>query len=80
MRRFDKVDVLEPSEKTTMEILMGSIPRIEKQTGIKFKYTNYIQNLLIEQIVSATSEYKRNKKATAAKTSFMVISALNKSD
>ena len=59
LRRFDKVDVLEPSEKTTMEILMGSIPRIEKQTGIKFKYTNYIQNLLIEQIVSATSEYKR---------------------
>ena len=59
LRRFDKVDVLEPSEKTTMEILMGSIPRIERQTGIKFKYTNYIQNLLIEQIVSATSEYKR---------------------
>ncbi len=59
LRRFDKVDVLEPDEKTTMQILMGSIPRIEKQTGIKFKYTNYIQNLLIESIVSATSEYKR---------------------
>ena len=28
----------------------------------------------------STSEYKRNKKVTAAKTSFMVISALNKSD
>ena len=59
LRRFDKVDVLEPSEKTTLEILMGSLPRIEKQTGIKFKYTNYIQNLLLESIVSATSEYKR---------------------
>ena len=42
-----------------MEILMGSIPRIEKETGIKFKYNNYIQNFLIEAIVSATSEYKR---------------------
>lgn len=59
LRRFDKVDVLEPDQKTTMQILMGSIPRIEKSTGIKFKYTNYIQNLLIEAIVSATSEYKR---------------------
>lgn len=59
LRRFDKVDVLEPNEKTTVEILMGSIARIEKQTGIKFKYTNYIQNLLLEAIVSATSEYKR---------------------
>lgn len=59
LRRFDKVDVLEPNEKTTMEILMGSLPRIEKKTGIKFKYTNYIQNLLLESIVSATSEYKR---------------------
>ena len=38
---------------------MGSIPRIEKTTGIKFKYTNYIKNWLIEAIVDATSEYKR---------------------
>lgn len=59
LRRFDKVDVLEPDHKTTMQILMGSLPRIEKSTGIKFKYTNYIQNLLIDAIVSATSEYKR---------------------
>ena len=59
LRRFDKVDVLEPDQKTTMEILMGTLPKIEKKTGIKFKYTNYIQNLLIEAIVSATSQYKR---------------------
>lgn len=59
LRRFDKVDVLEPDHKTTVQILMGSLPRIEKQTGIKFKYTNYIQNLLLEAIVTATSEYKR---------------------
>ena len=39
--------------------MLGSLPRIEKQTGIKFKYTNYIQNLLLEAIVTATSEYKR---------------------
>lgn len=59
LRRFDRVDVLEPTPEVTMQILMGSIPRIEKKTNIKFKYTNYIQNWLIEAIVSATSEYKR---------------------
>lgn len=59
LRRFEKIDVLEPDQETTVQILMGSLPRIENQTGIKFKYTNYVQNMLLEAIVSATSEYKR---------------------
>lgn len=59
LRRFEKIDVLEPDQATTVEILMGSLPRIEAQTGVKFKYYNYIQNMLLESIVSATSEYKR---------------------
>lgn len=59
LRRFEKIDVLEPDEVTTVKILMGSLPRIEAQTGIKFKYNNYIQNMLLESIVSATSEFKR---------------------
>ena len=59
LRRFEKIDVLEPDEKTTVEILMGSLPKIEAQTGIKLKYNNYIENMLLESIVSATSEYKR---------------------
>lgn len=59
LRRFEKIDVLEPDENTTVRILMGSLPRIEAQTGVKFKYNNYIQNMLLESIVSATSEFKR---------------------
>jgi len=59
LRRFEKIDVLEPDEATTVKILMGSLPRIEAQTGIKFKYNNYVQNMLLESIVSATSEFKR---------------------
>lgn len=59
LRRFEKIDVLEPDEPTTVKILMGSLPRIEAQTGIKFKYNNYVQNMLLESIVSATSEFKR---------------------
>lgn len=59
LRRFDRIDVAEPDERTTVKILMGSLPRIEAQTGIKFKYNDYVTQLLIESIVSATSEYKR---------------------
>ena len=59
LRRFDRIDVLEPDQPTTVKILMGSIPRIEAKTGIKFKYNNYITELLVTAIVSATSEYKR---------------------
>lgn len=59
LRRFEKIDVLEPDEKTTADILMGSLPKIEKQTSIKFKYNDYVARQLIESIVSATSEFKR---------------------
>ncbi len=59
LRRFDRIDVLEPDHATTVKILMGSLPKIEKQTGIKFKYNDYVTRMLIESIVSATSEYKR---------------------
>ena len=59
LRRFDRIDVLEPDEETTLQILFESLPRIEHQTGIHFKYNDYMVKLLIESIVSATSEYKR---------------------
>jgi len=59
LRRFEKIDVLEPDEKTTVQILTKSLRRIEKQTGIKFKYNDYVAEKLIESIVSATSEFKR---------------------
>ena len=59
LRRFEKVDVLEPDEATTTKILMGSIPKMEKQTGVKIKYNDYVTELLVRAIVSATSEFKR---------------------
>lgn len=59
LRRFERIDVLEPSEATTVEILFRSLPKIEKSTGIKFKYNDYVTKMLLESIVSATSEYKR---------------------
>ncbi len=59
LRRFERIDVLEPDEATTVEILIGSLPKIEAKTGIKFKYNDYVTRLLIERIVKATSEFKR---------------------
>lgn len=59
LRRFERIDVLEPDIPTTIQILMGSLPKIEKQTGVKFKYNSYVTQLLVESIVNATTEFKR---------------------
>lgn len=59
LRRFEKIEVTEPDEKTTVQILMGTLPKIEKQTGCKFGYNEYVTKMLVTAIVSATSEYKR---------------------
>lgn len=59
LRRFDRVDVREQDIPTTIEVLMQSLPKIEYQTGIKFKYNEYVTRLLVESIVEATSEFKR---------------------
>lgn len=59
LRRFERIDVLEPDQPTTVKILMGSLPRIEQQTGVKFKYNEYVSEKLVTSIVEATSEFKR---------------------
>jgi ATP-dependent Clp protease ATP-binding subunit ClpA len=59
LRRFEKIVVEEPDEAITVQILLGTLPKIERQTGIKFRYNNYVAGMLIESIVSATTEFKR---------------------
>lgn len=59
LRRFERIDVAEPNEATTVEILFRSLPKIVASTGIRFKYNEYVTRMLLESIVSATSEYKR---------------------
>ena len=59
LRRFEKIDVQEPDAKTTVKILMGSYPRIEKQTGVKLAYSQFVIEKLMTFIVNMTSEYKR---------------------
>ena len=59
LRRFDRVDVEEPDKAATIQILLGTIPRIEHKTGIKMVNNSFLRNLLMESIVDATSTYKR---------------------
>ena len=59
VRRFQKVELNEPTRDENIEILMGTLPKIEKRTGAKMKYTSFIQRRMMEFITDITSEYKR---------------------
>ena len=59
VRRFQKVEVEEPDREHTIKILLGTLPKIEKNTGDKLKYTDYIQSEIMAFIVDITTEYKR---------------------
>lgn len=58
-RRFQKIEVKEPSREETIAIMMGTLPKIEKDTGAKLKYTNFIKENIMAFLVDLTSEYKR---------------------
>ena len=58
-RRFQRVDVPEPTREETIKILMGVLPKLAKDTGVTMKYTTFIQELIMTFIVDLTSEYKR---------------------
>ena len=59
VRRFVKIEVAEPTQEQTVEILMGTFPKIEKKIGAKLKYSPYLQEKIMKFIVDLTSEYKR---------------------
>ncbi len=59
VRRFQKVEIFEPTREENIEILVGTLPKIEKRTGAKMKYSPFIQKRLMEFITDITSEYKR---------------------
>jgi len=59
MRRFDKVDVMEPTEEMCVQILMKTLPKIEYQTGVRLPYSDFQKENIMKFIVGMTSEYKR---------------------
>ena len=59
VRRFQKVEIFEPTREENIQILIGTLPKIEARTGAKMKYTPFIQKRMMEFITDITSEYKR---------------------
>ena len=59
LRRFQKVDVLEPDQDTTVKIMMGTYPKLEKEMNVKLNYTPFIIEIIMRFIVEETDEYKR---------------------
>lgn len=59
VRRFQKIEVEEPDKEHTVKILLGTLPKIEKTTGAKLKYTDFIKSEIMSFIVDITTEYKR---------------------
>ncbi|MBQ1496082.1 MAG: ATP-dependent Clp protease ATP-binding subunit [Bacilli bacterium] len=59
LRRFEKVEISEPDQATTVKILMGTRKKIEASTGVKFPYSDWILEQVCKFIVNMTSEYKR---------------------
>ena len=59
MRRFDKVDVAEPTQEQCVEILLKTLPKIEYQTQVKLDYTDFQKEEIMKFIVNMTSEFKR---------------------
>lgn len=59
LRRFQKIEVVETDKETTVQILIGTLPKLEKQIGVKCEYTDYVKERLMRFIVEMTDEYKR---------------------
>ena len=59
VRRFQKVELFEPTREENIQILIGTLPKIEVRTGAKLKYTPFVQKRIMEFITDITSEFKR---------------------
>ncbi|MEG1457282.1 MAG: AAA family ATPase [Bacilli bacterium] len=59
LRRFLKVDIIEPSKDDVVKILMGTYPKYEKHSGVSLSYTDFYKEKIFKFIVEMTDEYKR---------------------
>lgn len=59
VRRFQKVEVHEPTREETIAICMGTLPKIEKKTNAKLMYDPYVQEKIMTFLTDLTSEYRR---------------------
>ena len=58
-RRFQKIEVKEPTPEETVKILMGTLPKIEANTNCKMAYTSFIQEQIMTTLVDINKECNR---------------------
>ncbi len=59
VRRFQKIEVSEPTREMNIQIMMGTYPKFEKRMGLKLKYSNFIKEKIMAFLTDITSEFKR---------------------
>lgn len=59
VRRFEKIEIEEPDIDDTVKIVLGTIPKMEFNSNIKFGYNEYVAEKVIRLMCQATTEYKR---------------------
>lgn len=59
VRRFQRVEVKEPTREETIAICMGTLPKIEKKTGATLMYDPYVKEKIMSFLTDLTSEYRR---------------------
>ena len=59
LRRFEKIDVSEPTAEMTVQILLQTLPKLESQTGVVLPYTEFIKEKIMKFIVNMTTEFNR---------------------
>ena len=58
-RRFQKIEIKEPTPEETVDILMGTLPKIEAISNAKMAYTSFIQREIMKFLVDVNKEYNR---------------------
>ncbi len=59
VRRFQKIEVSEPTREMVIEIMMGTYPKFEQKMNLKLKYSDFIKEKIMAFITDATSEFNR---------------------
>lgn len=50
---------METDKPTTVKILLGTLPKLETQIGVKLNYSDFVKERIMTFIVEMTDEYKR---------------------
>ena len=59
VRRFVKIDIKESTGDDVVKILLGTVPKFEKNMGVTLPYTEFQRERIFQWMVEWTSEYKR---------------------